>query len=175
MKLTEDDVVVSAVFSSGLESPKVKPPLVVLLSVLDDPVPNMIPSEAPNLNPEPVLGSSDFLSSPEAAPNLKPSPEPLNLNSDEAVVSLEVDSDEIPNLNPPDDDSENVHPNLKPPDPESSVLSDVPNLNPPVPDPEVLSDVPNLKPPELEELRVDEPAVVEPKPLSSTFAPGLDV
>ena len=162
VKVTEDDVMVSDVFSSGFDSLKEKPPLVVLLSVLDDPVPKTIPSLAPNLNPEPVLGSSDFLSSPEAAPNLKPSPELPNLNPDEAVESLEVDSDEeIPNLNPPDDDSDNTPPNLKPPDPDPSVLSDAPNLKPP--DPEVLSDVPNLIPPELEEPNVEEPAAVEPK------------
>lgn len=156
MKLTDDEVVVSDVFSSGFDSPKVKPPLEELLSVLDDPVPNTIPPLAPNLNPEPEAGCSDFLSSLEAAPNLKPSDELPNLNPDEAVVSLEVVSDEelpngIPNLNPPDEevvvveeDSENEPPNLKPPDP----------------DPEVLSDVPNLKPPEVE---VEDPNVEEPE------------
>lgn len=59
MKLTEDEevvVVVSDVFSSGFDSPKVKPPLEELLSVLDDPVPNTIPLLAPNLNPEPAAG-----------------------------------------------------------------------------------------------------------------------
>ncbi len=157
MKLTEDEevvvvVVVSDVFSSGFDSPKVKPPLEESLSVLDDPVPNTIPPLAPNLNPEPAAGWSDFLSSLEAAPNLKPSDELPNLNPEEAVVSLEVVSDEelpngTPNLNPPDDedeDSDNEPPNLKPPDP----------------NPEVLSDVPNLKPPELE---VEEPNVEEPE------------
>lgn len=155
MKLTEDEVVVvvsSDVFSSGFDSPKVKPTLEGLLSVLDDPVPNTIPPLAPNLNPEPIAGWSDFLSSPGAAPNLKPSDELPNLNPEEAAVSLEVVSDEelpngTPNLNPPEDeeeDSDNEPPNLKPPDP----------------DPEVLSDVPNLKPPELE---VEEPKVEEPE------------
>lgn len=46
----------SAVFSSGFDSPKVKPPLDELLSVLDDPVPKTIPPLAPNLNPEPAAG-----------------------------------------------------------------------------------------------------------------------
>lgn len=57
MKLTEDEAVVVAsdVFSSGFDSPKVKPPL-ELLSVLNDPVPNFIPPLAPNLNPEPAAG-----------------------------------------------------------------------------------------------------------------------
>lgn len=150
MKLTEDEVVVSDIFSSGFDSPKVKPPLEAVLSVLDDPVPNTIPPLAPNLNPEPAAGWSDFLSSLEAVPNLKPSDELPNLNPE--VVSLEVVSDEefpngTPNLNPPDneeEDSDNEPPNLKPPDP----------------DPEVLSDVPNLKPPELE---VEEPNVEEPE------------
>lgn len=154
MKLTEDEevvvVLVSDVFSSGFESPKVKPPL-ELLSVLDDPVPNIIPPLVPNLNPEPAAGWSDFLSSLEAAPNLKPSDELPNLNPDEALVSLEVVSDEeIPNLNPPDEeeeDSENEPPNLKPTDP----------------DPEVLSDVPNLKPPELEVEEPEVPPAEEPK------------
>lgn len=174
MKVTgaEVVVVVSDVFSSGFDSPKVKPPLEELLSVLDDPVPNFIPPLAPNLNPEPVAGWSDFLSSLEAAPNLKPSDELPNLNPDEAVVSLEVVSDEelpnaAPNLNPPDeeeeeDDSGNEPPNLKPPDPDAEVLSDVPNLKPP----EV----------EVEEPKVEEPDVPtadEPKPLGSTLAPGL--
>lgn len=166
-------MVASDVFSSGFDSPKVKPLLEELLSVLDDPVPNAIPLLPPNLNPEPAAGWSDFLSSLEAAPNLKPSDELPNLNPDEAVVSLEVVSDEelpngTPNLNPPDeeeDDSESEPPNLKPPDP----------------DPTVLSDVPNLKPPELEveEPKVEEPEVApaeepeEPKALGSTLAPGL--
>lgn len=139
MTLTEDEVG-SDVFSSGFDSPKVKPPLGELFSVLDDPVPNAIPPLAPNLNPEPVAGSSDFLSSLEAAPNLKPSDELPNLNPDEAVKSLEVVSEEelpngTPNLNPPDDeDSVNEPPNLKP---DTDVLSDVPNLKPPELEPEV--------------------------------------
>lgn len=174
MKLTEDEVVVSDIFSLGFDSPKVKPPLEAVLSVLDDPVPNTIPLLAPNLNPEPAAGCSDFLSSLEAVPNLKPSDELPNLNPD--VVSLDVVSAEefpngTPNLNPPDneeEDSDNEPPNLKPPDP----------------DPEVLSDVPNLKPPELEveEPNVEEPEVPpadepkdEPKALGSTLAPGLAV
>lgn len=132
----EEAVVVSGVFSTGFDSPKVKPLLDELLSVLDDPVPNVAPPLTPNLNPEPETGWSDFLSSSEAAPNLKPSEELPNLNPDEAAVSLEEDSDEelpngTPNLNPPedDDDDDSVVPNLKPTD--SEVLSDVPNLNPP--------------------------------------------
>lgn len=174
MKLTEDEeeevVVASDVFSSGFESPKVKPPL-ELLSVLDDPVPNIIPPLVPNLNPEPAAGWSDFLSSLEAAPNLKPSEELPNLNPDEALVSLEVVSNEalpngVPNLNPPDDDEEE----------EEDSENEPPNLKPPDPDPEVLSDVPNLNPPELEvEVPpVDEPKD-EPKALGSTVAPGLVV
>lgn len=169
MKLIEDEeavvvVVVSDVFSSGFDSPKVKPPLEELLSVLDDPVPNVIPPLAPNLNPEPAAGWSDFVSSLEAAPILKPSDELPNLNPDEAVVSLEVVSAEelpngTPNLNPPDDEEEGS-------------VSEPPNLKPP--DPEVLSDVPNLKPPELEPEvpPADEPKD-EPKALGSTLAPGL--
>lgn len=169
-EVVEVAVVVSDVFSSDFDSPKVKPPFEALLSVLDEPVPNIIPPPVPNLNPEPAAGWSDFLSSLEATPNLKPSDELPNLNPEEAVVSLEVVSDEelpkgTPNLNPPDgaeEDSVNEPPNLKPPDP----------------NPEVLSDVPNLKPPELEveEPNDDEPDVPpteEPKALGSTLAPGL--
>lgn len=174
VNVTDDDevveVVVSDVFSSDFDSPKVKPPFEALLSVFDEPVPNIIPPPVPNLNPEPAAGWSDFLSSLEATPNLKPSDELPNLNPEETVVSLEVVSDEeppkgTPNLNPPDgaeEDSVNEPPNLKPPDP----------------NPEVLSDVPNLKPPELEveEPNDDEPDVPpadEPKALGSTLAPGL--
>lgn len=151
MKLTDVEVVVvvSDVFSSGFESPKVKPPLEGLLSVLDDPVPNTIPPPVPNLNPEPAAGWSDFLSSLEADPNLKPSDELPNLNPDEAVVSLEVVSDEelpnwTPNLNPLDDEEEES-------------VNEPPNFKP---DPEVLSDRPNLKPPELEP---EVPPADEPK------------
>lgn len=172
MKVTEVEVVVvvSDVFSSGFDNPKVKPPL-ELLSVLDDPVPNAIPPLAPNLNPEPVAGWSDFLSSLEAVPNLKPSDELPNLNPDEAVVSLEVVSDEelpnaAPNLNPleeeEEDDSVNEPPNLKFPDPDAEVLSDVPNLKPPVVE---------VEEPKVEEL--DVPTADEPKALGSTLAPGL--
>jgi len=153
VKLTEGEVVVvvSDVFSSGLDSPKVKPPLEELLSVLDDPVPNAIPPPTPNLNPELAAGWSDFLSSLEAVPNLKPSEELPNLNPDELVVSLEEDSDEdfpdgTPNLNSPvevEDDSEVEVPNLK------------------LPDPDLLSDVPNLKPTEVVDPEV--PPVEEPK------------
>lgn len=173
MKQTEDEVwgVASDVFSSGFDSSSEVKPLLEELSVLDDPVSNTMPLLVPNLNPEAVAGGSDFLSSLEAAPNLKPSDELLNLKPDEAVVPFEVDSDEelpngTPNLNPLEDDEEeddsaNDPPNLKPPDPDPEVLSDVPNLNPPDPDPVVLSDVPNLKPPEVEEeeLSVEEPDV----------------
>lgn len=168
MKLTEDEVVVSDVFSSGFDSPKVKPPFEELLSVLDDPVPNIIPPLAPNLNPEPAADWSDFLSSLEATPNLKPSDALPNLNPDEAVESLEVVSDEelpngTPNLNPPDDEEEDS-------------VNEPPNLKPPDPDPEVLSDVPNLKPPELEpEVPPTDEPKDEPKALGSTLAPGLAV
>lgn len=144
----EEVVVVSDVFSSGFDSPKVKPPLEELLSVLDDPVPNTIPPLTPNLNPAPAAGWSDFLSSPGPPPNELP-----NLKPDEAVVSLEVVSDEeLPNGSP----------NLNPPDEEEDVDSEdeVPNLKPPEPDPAVLSDVPNLKPPVLE---VEEPKVEDPE------------
>lgn len=167
MKLTEDEVgVVSDIFSSGFDSPKVKPPLGELLSVLDDPVPKTIPA-APNLNPDPVAGWSDFVSSLEAVPNLKPSDGLPNLNPEEAVVSLEVVSNGTPNLNPPDDEEEDSNdepPNLKPPDPE--VLSDVPNLKPP--DAEV--EEPNVEDPDVPP--ADEPKD-EPKALVSTLAPGL--
>lgn len=148
MKVTEDaDVVVMSNFlSSGFDNPKVKPLFEELLSVLDDPVPNAVPLLAPNLNPETAAGWSAFLSSLEAAPNLKPSDELPNLNPDGAAVSLEVASDgEVPdgspNLNPPDeeddDDSESKPPNLKPPDPDPEVLSDVPNLKLVVEEPKV--------------------------------------
>lgn len=154
MKLTDEVVVVVVyVLSSGFDCPKVKPPLEALLSVLDDPVPNIIPPLAPNLNPETAAGWSDFLSSLEAVPNLKPSDELPNLNSEDAVVSLEVVSDEelpngAPNLNPPDEeeeDSDSEPPNLKPPDPELEVLSDVPNLKPP----ELEVEEPNSEEPEV--------------------------
>lgn len=99
-------MVVSAVFSSGFESPNVKPPFEELLSVLDEPVPNTIPALVPNLKPGAAADWSDFLSSREEVPNLKPSDELPNLNPDEAVVSLEkVSVEELPN----------VPPNLNPP------------------------------------------------------------
>lgn len=146
---TEDEevVVVSGGFSAGFDCSKEKPLLEELLSVLDDPVPKVVPLPTPNLNPEPAAGCSGFLSSLEATPNLKPSEELPNLNPDEAVVSLEEDSDEelpngTPNLNPPEEDDDD---------------SEVPNLKPP--DSDVLSDVPNLKPPEVE---VEEPNVDGP-------------
>lgn len=158
-------VVVSDIFSSGFDNPKVMPPLEELLSVLDDPVPNTIPPLVPNLNPEPVAGGSDFLSSLEATPNLKPSDELPNLNPDEAVVSLEVVSDEelpnpAPNLNPlveVEDDSVNEPPNLKPPDADAEVLSDVPNLKPP----EVEVEEPNVE--ELDVPIADEPKATKKK------------
>lgn len=140
-------------FSSlaGADAAKVNGSSEALLSVLEDPDPNAIPPLAPNENPEPAAGGSDFLSSLEETPNLKPSDELPNLNPAEAVVSLlEVVSDEedvlpngTPNLNPPDDAEE-------------ASDDELPNLKPPDPDPELLSDVPNLKPLELE---VEEPKV----------------
>lgn len=143
--------------SSGFDSPKVKPPLEAVFSVLEDAVPNTGPPPAPNLNPEFGAGWSDFFSSLEAVPNLKPSVELPNLNPEEGAVSFEVVSDEepplgAPNLNPPDEEEDNSDepPNLKPPDSEPEVLSVVPNLNPPVPEPEELFDKPNLKPPDPE-------------------------
>lgn len=153
VKLRGGLVVVSGVFSSGFESPKVKPPLEELPSALDEPIPNAIPPLAPNLNPEPAADWSDFLSSLEAVPNLKPSDELPNLNPDEAVVSLEVVSDEelpngTPNLNPSDDE-------------EDDSVKEPPNLKPTDPDPDVLSGAPNLKPPELE---VEVPPDDKPKP-----------
>lgn len=146
MKVTEDEVevvVVSDVLSAGLENPNVKVPLEEVLSDgFEDPVPNTIPPLVPNLKPEPAAGCSDFLPSAGAVPNLNPSDEVPNVNPNEALLSLEVVSDEeppngIPNLNPPDDDddddedvvSDNDPPNFKPPDPEE--LSDEPNLKPP--------------------------------------------
>lgn len=172
MGVTEEVVVLVAsdVFSSDFDRPKVKPTL-ELLSVLDDPAPNTIPPLTPNLKPDPAAGWSDFLSSLESAPNLKPSEELPNLNPDEAVVSLEDSDEEFPNGTP----------NLNPPDTEVDDSEDeVPNLNPP--DPDVLSDVPNLKPPkeEVDEPKPDDPEVpaaddpkVEPKALGSMLAPGL--
>lgn len=170
----EEDVVVVAgsdVFSSGFDRPKVKPTLEELLSVLDDPVPNAIPPLTPNLKPEPAAGWSDFLSSLEETPNLKPSEELPDLNPDEAVVSLEVSDEEFPNgtpnLNPPDaeevDDSEEEAPNLNPPDPDE--LSDVPNLKPPK------EEVEEPKPAGPEVPAAEDPK--EPKALGSMFAPGL--
>lgn len=71
--------------SSGLVTPKLKPPL---LSAFDDPVPNTIPPLVPNLNPGAAAPGSDFLSSQEEqVPNLKPSEEPPNLNPEEAALS----------------------------------------------------------------------------------------
>lgn len=88
VKVIEDKgvVVMFDVFSSGFDTPKVKPPLDELLSVLDDPIPNTIPP-APNLDSEPAAFCSDFLSSLEEVPNLKPSDELPNLNPEEAVLS----------------------------------------------------------------------------------------
>lgn len=152
MKLTDEVLVVVGVdvLSSAFDSPKLKPLLEALLSLLDDPVPNATPLLGPNLNPETAAGSSDLLSSLEAVPNLKPSDDPLNLNPEEAAESFEVVSDAelpdgTPNVNPLDEeeDSDNEPPNLKP-------KAD--------PDPVLLSDVPNLKPPELD---VEEPEVPE--------------
>lgn len=156
-------MVAFVVSSIGFDNPKEKPPAVGLLSVLKAPVPNTIPSLAPNLNPEPLTAGSDLLSSVagvrvEAAPNLKPSDEPPNLNPDEPLVSLEMVSDEElpnepPNLKPPVDEdeveSERVPPNLNPSEPEVE-SDDEPNLNPPAPE----AGVPNT---ELEVPDVDEP------------------
>lgn len=157
MKGIEDEEVVEVtdVFSSGFDSPIVNPPLEELLSVLEDPVPNTIPPLTLKLNPEPAADWSDFLSSLEAAPNLKLSDELPNLNPDVAVVSLEVVSDEVlpngtPNLNPPDED-------------DVASVSEPPNLKPPVPDPEALSDVPNLNPPVLEVEDAEVAPAEEPK------------
>lgn len=80
----EGVVVVSGGLSSGLAAPKLKP---LLISVFDDPVPNTIPPLFPNLNPEAAAAGSDFLSSLEAVPNLKPSDEAANLNPEEAALS----------------------------------------------------------------------------------------
>lgn len=146
----EDVVVVSGVLSADLVGPNVKPLLEEeLLSVLDDPLPKPTSLLPPNFNPAPAAGWSDFLSSLDAAPNLKPSEDPPNLNPEDAVVSLEDDSkEELPN----------EAPNLNPPDDEDNDESVVPNLK--LPDPAVLSDVPNLKPPGLE---VEEPKVEVPE------------
>lgn len=168
MKFTEEEhVEVSEVFSSGFDSPNVKPPLEELLSVLEDPVSNTVLPLDPNLNPEPAAGWSDFLSSLKAAPNLKPSVELPNLNPDEAALSLEVSGVEVPNGTP----------NLNPLVEEVFCMNDPPNFIPDV-DSSVMSDVPNLKLPEVE---VEEPRVVpsagapneEAKALGSTLAPGL--
>lgn len=147
-----DDVVVGGGLSSGLVTPKLKP---LLLSVLDDPVPNTTPPLVPNLKPETAAGWSDVFSSLEAVPNLKPSEEPPNLNPEEAALSWEAGSDKelpngTPNLNPVNgaEESPNEPPNLKPSDTE----------------PEMLSVVPNLKPPELE---VDDPKVEDEAPPSA--------
>lgn len=143
-------VAADGVFSSGFDNPKVKLSLDALLSVLDDPVPNTTLSQVPNLNPGTVAGSSDFLSSLEVIPNLKPSDELPNLNPEKAVVSLEVASDDelpncAPNVNPLDDEEDS---------------DDVPNLNSPEPEP---SDVPNLNPPGVEVEELEIPAADEPK------------
>lgn len=158
----------SVLFSSGFDSPNVKPTLEELFSVLEEPVPKTISPLFPNLNPL-ADGCSD-LSSLDAVPNLIPSDETPNLNPDEAVVSLVSDEElpkEAPNLNTPDaeEESGNVPPNLNPLDPD--------------PD-ESLSVVPNLIPPEAEEPNgedvlvpvADEPKTV-PRALGSTLAPGL--
>lgn len=83
MALTDDAVVGGGVLSSGLVTPKLKP---LLLSVLDDPVPNTTPL-VPNLNSEAAAGWSDVFSSFEEVPNLKPSEEPPNLKPEEAALS----------------------------------------------------------------------------------------
>lgn len=69
--------------SLGLVTLKLKP---VLISV-DDPILNKVPLLFPNLIPEAAAAGSDFLSSLEAVPNLKPSDEPPNLNPEEAALS----------------------------------------------------------------------------------------
>lgn len=156
--------------SSGFDSPKVKPPLEAEFSALEDVAPNATPLPAPNLKPEVAAGSSDFLSSLAAVPNLKPSDEPPNLNPAEGAESFEVVSDggsspdwtadkvaftlvvppDVPNLNPADVELEELFgkPNLNPPDSEAGVVSEVPNLKPTDPEPEsvVVSDAPNLNP-----------------------------
>lgn len=148
--LTDDVVVVVVVLgdvlSSSLDTPKLKP---LLFSELD-PVPNVTPP-LPNLNPEAAAGGSDFLSSLETVPNLKPSKEPPNLNPEEEELSWGVASDEelpngTPNLKPVDDVVESPKPpNLKPSDTKAEVLSVVPNLK-------------------LAELEEEDPKVEEEKP-----------
>lgn len=152
--------VLSVLFSSGFDSPKVKAPLEESIALLEEPVPKTIPPPFPNLNAG-AAGSSDFLSSVEVVPNLMPSEEPPNLNPEEAV-SLESD-EELPK----------EVPNLKPPDAEEESGKEPPNLKPPDPSPvAVLSDTPNLIPPEVDEPNGEETA---PNPLDSTCAPGLFV
>lgn len=145
----DEVVVVDDVLSSGFDDPKLKLPLEVLLSALDDPVPNVTPPLDPNLNAETAAGGSDFLLSLEEVPNLKLSEEPPYLNPDEPTASSEAVSDEeLPNCTP----------NLNPPDEEEASANELPNLKPSDPEPEELSVVPNVNAPELE---VEEPNVEE--------------
>lgn len=154
----EQGGVVSDVSSLGFDSPKVNPPLGELPSVLDVALPNTGPPLAPNLKAGSEAGWSDFLSSLQEVPNLKPPEEVPNLNPDEAAASFEDVSDEefpnwTPNLNPTDGEDEEEDgkvPNLK--------LADAD------PDPDVVSDVPNLKPPKVEEeFEVEDPDVAPDK------------
>lgn len=152
--------VLSVLFSSGFDSPNVKPPLDELFSVIEEPVPKTIPPLLPNLKPV-AAGSSVFFSSVDVVPNLIPSEGTPNLNPEEAV-SLESD-EELPK----------EVPNLKPPDAEEESGKEPPNLKPPDAGPdEVLSVIPNLIPLEVDEPNGEETA---PNPLDSTSAPGLFV
>lgn len=154
----------AGVFSWGFDSPKEKPPP-------EAAAPNVVPLLSPNLKPEPTELESDCLLSvafesvaAAAAPNLKPSVAPPNLNPDEPLVSLDGVSDvELPDGTP----------NVKPPGVEDEEMDSerpAPNLKPPVPEVESNADgVPNFKLPEPEVPKE------ELKPLGSTMAPGLAV
>lgn len=167
--------------SSGLERPKEKPVAegstagaetgAALASAAGAvlAVPNVMVLP-PNLNPLPKLGASAFLESSvveedeEVKSNVKPPDEvPLAVEDTSEVVAL-------PNLKPPEDESE-APPNLKPPVESEGAP---PNLKPPplgaleesekVPANLMPSEVaevplePNLNPPELESVNVAEPS-----------------
>lgn len=173
--------------SLGFGCSKEKPPVTVV-EVLADVEPKVTPLLPPNLKPVLELVESFFFSAfvdAGAAPNLKPSEDPPNVNPSEEVVLVEEESTDVPpNLKPPVLSAEEA-PNLKPPEleVESEVLPILksrelgvfaklpPNFSPT----EVALDepVPNLNVEELESVLDDCVPKEDTKPLDSTFAPGL--
>lgn len=121
-------------FSSGFKSPNAKLPDAVVGAALVELEPKGIASLPPNLKPAPEFWDSLFFpslvdSEVEAAPNLKLPEEPPVLKALAELEPVEVCSVEAPpNLNDPEELSEDEPPNLKPP--EDAVESDeaLPNL-----------------------------------------------